>query len=343
MCWPAARGRRRGPYQATTAVLPPILQILADGGPQTGFGHLGRCLAIAEELGDGATYFTVADEAAAEFVRRHGGRVGGEPAAVVLIDRRAPTDAVEVAALHADGCRVVLLDDAGSGRDTADLVIDPPTAVAWPPTRTPRLGGFEHVLLRRAVRAAAATASPDQAVLLTLGGSDPTGATPALADALTDAGIDVRVAIGPGYRGERPRSGTIVDTPEQFIAALAASQLLVSSYGHTLLEAAHLGIPAIVVAALPEHRDDAAAFCANGTAVLCEMSAGPPELVALVRELLADGDRRAALAARGRELVDGRGAERVAAATRELAAPAGHAGPVVARNVGWDAIDCAAC
>jgi spore coat polysaccharide biosynthesis predicted glycosyltransferase SpsG/SAM-dependent methyltransferase len=335
---------RSGPPEAESVVLALILQIIADGGPQTGFGHLGRCLAIAEELG-GDAVFAIEDESAAEFVRTHGGRVGEQPAPVVLIDRRAPTSAEEVRERQAAGARVVLLDDAGDGRDCADLVIDPPTAAAWPPTRTPRLAGFEHVLLRREVRegveANASGRSPT--VLLAMGGSDPTNATPVLAQALADAGIDVSVAIGPGYRGERPRVGTIIDRPERFVAALARSQLLVASFGHTLLEAAHLGIPAIAVAALPEHREDAAAFCANGTAVLFDSSSGPQALVELVRELLADEGRRAALAERGRALVDGRGAERVAAAIRELTARQAHSGPVVAHNDGWDAIDCEVC
>jgi UDP-2,4-diacetamido-2,4,6-trideoxy-beta-L-altropyranose hydrolase len=250
-------------------------------------------------------------------------------APVVLIDRRVPTDAREVQARHDAGQRVVLLDDSGSGRDAADLVIDPPTAASWPPTRAPRLAGFEHVLLRREVRDAASTHPAGAAesrsgpVLLTMGGSDPTGATPALTEALAAAGIEITVVLGPGYRGQRPAAGTVLDDPELFVRALAASSLFIASYGHALLEAAYLGVPALAVVLLPEHRDDAAAFCANGTAAMLDMSVEvrPRALIDIVGELLASDARRAALADRGRQLIDGSGTARVAAAIQALTEP----------------------
>ena len=328
---------------------PPALQIVADGGPQTGFGHVGRCLAIAEAFGDDAV-FSVEDESAAGFIEAHGGRTGAASAPVVLIDRRAPTDAGEVAALHDAGRRVVLLDDSGSAREVADLVVDPPTAASWAPTRAPRLGGFEHVLLRREVRDAAASRRPGEfagRVLLALGGSDPAGATPVLADALAAAGIDVTAVLGPGYRGSRPSLARVIDRPERFVGALADTDLFVASYGHSLLEAAHLGVPAIAIALNADQLEDATAFCANATAELLDMTTGvdAPALVALVAELLASGERRQALADRGRALIDGRGAERVARAIRALA-PADqrpHAGRVVGRSGEWNAIDCEIC
>ena len=320
------RGRQSAapalPPPTERAALTPILQIIAAGGPRIGYGHIGRCLAIAEELGDAAV-FSVEDPGAAGFVRAHGARVAAaSDAPVVLIDRRAPTGADEVRALHDAGRRVVLLDDPGAGRDSADLLIDPPTAAAWAPTSAPRLAGFEHALLRReirdAVRDPAAGRGP---VLLTMGGSDPSGATPALAAALAAAGVDVLSVLGPGYRGERPAAGAVLDRPEGFPAALAASRLAVATFGHTLLEAAHLGVPAIAVALHPDQVEDAAAFCANGTAELLDLSdeLRPRALVELVRELDASRTRRAELAARGPALVDGCGAERVARAIRALA------------------------
>ena len=306
------------------------LQIIADGGPQTGFGHIGRCLAIAEAFGSDA-FFSVEDQSAAAFIEARGARTqatGTERAPVVLIDRRAPTDAGEVGARHDAGALVVLLDDSGSGRDGADLVVDPPTAAHWAPTPAPRLAGFEHVLLRREVRdaaisrAASAAALPGSPrVLLAMGGSDPTGATPALADALAGAGIGVCAVLGPGYRGARPALARVLDHPERFVAALAGAELFVASYGHALLESAHLGVPAVAVVLLPEHLDDARSFCAHETATLLDLSAGvsPSALVEVVGALLASQAQRDALAARGRALIDGRGSDRVARAIRALA------------------------
>ena len=344
-----ARRRGRRPLDVSPTTRPPALQIVADGGPQTGFGHIGRCLAISEAFGEDAA-FSVDDGSAADFIEAHGGRTDAVSAPIVLIDRRAPTDAGEVAALHDAGRRVVLLDDSGSARQVADLVVDPPTAARWTPTRVPRLGGFEHVLLRREVRDAAASRRPGTfagRVLLALGGSDPTGATPVLADALAAADIDVTAVLGPGYRGSRPSLARVSDRPEVFVNALADTDLFVASYGHSLLEAAHLGVPGIAIALTADQLEDATAFCAHATAELIDMTEGvqAPALVALVAELLASSERRQALADHGRALIDGHGAERVARAIRALA-PADqrpHVGRVVGRSGDWNAIDCEIC
>ncbi len=294
------------------------LEIVADAGADIGFGHVGRCLALAEELGDAAAFVVHRD--AAEFVERRGGRLRSCPdAPVVLIDRRGPTDTTEVRALHAAGRRVVLLDDMGSGRAEADLVIDPPTAAEWPRTPVPRLAGFEHVLLRREVRRTSRSPRP-AGVLVAMGGSDPGRATAPLTAALHAAGFEVKGNIGPGYSAPLPESGTLLSSSASFIEAVAQARLLVASYGHTLLEAAYLGVPAVAVVLRSEHREHAQAFCDNGTAVMVDFSTeiDAEALVATARALLASEARLSGLAARGRELIDGRGTERVAAAVRVL-------------------------
>jgi UDP-2,4-diacetamido-2,4,6-trideoxy-beta-L-altropyranose hydrolase len=300
---------------------PALVEIVADGGHAVGFGHLGRCLAIAEILGERAA-FTVDDPDAVGFVRSRGGRIGGGAAPVTLIDRREPTPEDTVRALQDAGRRVALLDDRGPGRMLANLVIDPPTAAGWPPAGGRRLDGFEHALVRAEVVAARAADERRGGVLLGIGGSDPAGLTVPLAAALAD--FDLEVARGPGYRGARPAHGRPLGSPAEWIGAVARASLVVCGFGHSLLEAACLGVPAIAVVFIPEHAEHARAFARVGTAVTIDMSEGPrPDaLAALAGELLADGDRLAAMGARGRALVDGRGAERVALALRALASPA---------------------
>jgi spore coat polysaccharide biosynthesis predicted glycosyltransferase SpsG len=288
---------------------PAEVEIVADGGHAVGFGHLGRCLAIAEILGDRAA-FTLTDSEATAFVRARGARTGGAPdAPVVLLDRREPTSEATVRSLRCAGRRVALLDDRGAGRMLADLVIDPPTANGWPPSGGRRLDGFEHALVRAEVVAAQRDGAGG-GVLLGIGGSDPAGLTVPLAAAL--AGFDLEVVCGPGYRGERPAHGR----PGEWIGALARAAVVVCGFGHSLLEAACLGVPAIAVVFLPEHVGHARAFTQAGTAIAIEMTDGPRPraLATLVGELLADRERLAAMGARGRALVDGRGAERVAVA-----------------------------
>lgn len=244
----------------------------------------------------------------------------GAPAPVVLIDRREPTGAGLLASLHAEGRQVCLLDDPGDGRASADLVIDPPTGSSWPPAGGHRLSGFEHVLVRGDVRAAAECPRPGVEVLLSMGGSDPDGLTPALAQALRAEGASVLTVLGPAYQGSAP-GGEVLDKPDDWPRALAGAQLLVGRFGHTLLEAAHLGTPTLAVATSERASEEAQAFAAYGTIDAIRVH-GPGDARAVAERalaLLADSTPLAAMAARGRELVDGRGATRVAAALRELA------------------------
>lgn len=295
-----------------------LVEILAAGGPSLGFGHVGRCLALWEELGASAA-FNVQDETVVEFLRARGAPIAPAASApIALLDSAQPTIEREVRSLQAAGRRVVLLDDLGAGRMAADMVIDPPTAAVWPPAGGQRLAGFEHVLLRREVRAAADVTSPREGVILSMGGSDPAGLTPALGAALAAAGIETTVALGPGYRGPAP-AGRVVGSGA-FVAALAQAALLVTGYGHSLLEAAHLGIPAISVVYRDEHLTHARAFCHHGTACMLEMTDGaqPAELAELADRLLGQPERLAGMTARGQELVDGAGAARIAAALLAL-------------------------
>ncbi|MFI5009050.1 MAG: hypothetical protein ACHQDY_02110 [Solirubrobacterales bacterium] len=310
----------------------PLVEIVLEGGPRLGFGHAGRCLALWEEL-EGRAVFRVQDAAVSGFLQARGAPVvaGGGHAPFVVLDRAAPVAPAEVRALQDAGRSVALIDDLGPARMQADVVIDPPTAALWPAASGLRLAGFEHVLLRREVRAAEPVlplasgsgfgSAAGGGVLLAMGGSDPAGLTPGLAKALSAVGIDVAVALGPGYRGMFPTEGSVLASPDAFAGALAGAELLLAGYGHSLLEAAHLGVPAIAVVYRPEQLPHARAFCAQGTARMFDLTvrSRSREVAQAAAELLAEPRLRAEMSARGRQLVDGLGARRVARALMELA------------------------
>jgi spore coat polysaccharide biosynthesis predicted glycosyltransferase SpsG len=307
------------PGQTDAAGSAPTIFLQADGGGPIGFGHLGRCLAIWQELG-GVAAFEEASDGVRAWLEDRGVRTAprGTTAAVVLLDRVASVELADVAALQQAGARVCLLDDPGPGRAIADLVIDPPTAAMWPPASGRRLSGFKHALLRRDVREAAFSPLEGIGVLLSVGGSDPARLTPALSRALRTAGVLHTPVLGPGYAG--PNVPGALRDPTDFARTLAGADLVVTGFGHTLLEAAHLGIPAVALAQRGSDRTDAAAFVRHGCAKWLDAprDVDPRVLAGEIARLHADAPLRAELAARGRRLVDGRGAQRVADALREL-------------------------
>jgi spore coat polysaccharide biosynthesis predicted glycosyltransferase SpsG len=291
--------------------------LVVDGGRRLGYGHAGRCLSICEELG-GAAGFRVFDPELEDYLLRHHAPVVADQqrAAVVVIDRAQPTAAEEAERLNRAGSRVALVDDPGSARAVAQLVIDPPTAVDWSAVAGRRVGGFEHALIRREIRNATPDPGARADVLVSLGGSDPTGSTPTVLGALHGVGVEAKAICGPGYSGP-PVDDRFRIAADRWPQALAGATLLITRFGHTLLEAAHRGVPAIALIANARDRDAASGFAGHGSARLGELDS-PRAVAEAARALLEDEGALDAMARRGRELVDGRGAERVASVIREL-------------------------
>ena len=90
--------------------------------------------------------------------------------------------------------------------------------------------------------------------------------------------------------------------------------------GTMKLEVACLGRPAILLAVADDQLASGPAFASTGAAAyLGDGRTIEPEQVRFaVRELIEDGPRRAAMALAGARVVDGQGAERIAAAILSL-------------------------
>lgn len=172
---------------------------------------------------------------------------------------------------------------------------------------------------------------PARRILISLGGSDPDGQTPKAVEALSGlgAGVEAVVVLGAANSHEEaarknvpPGASVRFERDVSDMRALMAwADCAVLAGGVTALEACASGLPAILMTLAENQVEPARALDAAGAAELAGegrlITAG--DLGARLAALAASPERLAAMGARGRSLVDGSGARRVADALLALA------------------------
>jgi UDP-2,4-diacetamido-2,4,6-trideoxy-beta-L-altropyranose hydrolase len=237
--------------------------------------------------------------------------------------------------------KLAAIDDNGEiGSAVDDLIINQnrhasPALYPRRADHTRLLLGTDYALLRREFRdwhgpPRIVPASARQ-ILVTLGAADPSNVTAdviACLGAALAADIEIVVAVGgsnphadaiAARAAQLPNCRLLRDPGAEMPHLMAAADLAVCAGGGTMWEMACMGVPFIPIVIADNQRQAAAAMARDGYPAI-ERSAVSSELPALVTALAADAGRRETLSRRGRQLVDGRGAERVCAALRELAA-----------------------
>jgi UDP-2,4-diacetamido-2,4,6-trideoxy-beta-L-altropyranose hydrolase len=316
----------------------------ADSGPGVGLGHVARSCAIALELKRlGAEPAMVVPEArGADYVRTSGlqpivssGFAGfaGEaarPSAAVVDSYRL--DAADVSALRARGIRVAALDDTATDVLPADLVINgAPGAERLPYERRP---GVEYVLgpqyfpLRETFRSwpeKAITADVSR-VLVTVGGEDVHNLLAGLMSACEAVFTGAVVTGVCGTRRAAPDAQpakTILYAPPDYVDLVRRADVVLCGAGQSLIEAAATGTPAAALLLGADQRPQLTAIAAAGACVEAgswEMTPAEREgCVRLALERLRPAAARSEMSRRGRSLVDGGGAMRVAAEILRLA------------------------
>jgi spore coat polysaccharide biosynthesis predicted glycosyltransferase SpsG len=277
--------------------------------------------AVAVDGGEGATA-----------IARHADELAAD---VVVLDG-PHFDHRWIAAL-ADARRTLAsLDDRGVAPLPTPVVINPgfgaeALADRYPAARQ-RLLGRRYHLLRREFRAlppgGAPLADDVRRIVVTMGGSDPVGATEAVMIQLAGAGRELVVVRGPGFRNHaavelaatvvRARGGAVifVDDPPSLAPVLADCDAAVSAAGGTLTELAYLGRPTYAIAIVDDQVDVAARLARAGLVAggnaLAAMS--PVGLGVQLLQFLDDAAGRRALAAAAAATVDGFGHVRILAA-----------------------------
>jgi UDP-2,4-diacetamido-2,4,6-trideoxy-beta-L-altropyranose hydrolase len=243
-------------------------------------------------------------------------------------------------ALKDAGLKVLFLDDYGqAGHYFADIVLNQNLSARTEiyPSREPHtqlLLGPNYCLLRReftAWRDWKREVSPlGRRVLVTMGGSDPENVTARVVDALALVGVEDLEAVvvmgGSSPHSEMPefssaQSGNKISARRDVtnIAELMAwADVAVSSAGTTCWELCLLALPALLVH-VAENQTAVARELARRH---CAVHLGGPrdftveQLAEKLQKLLKSAETRQDISVRCRELVDGRGAWRVASAMR---------------------------
>lgn len=314
----------------------------ADGGAGIGAGHLTRCGALAEALRQNGGISTLATRASARQ-----GLTDWESAFASVIELREPADAAgdEAAMLarHLDAEWVVadIYDPAElrrlragySGRFAvladfveqahgADLVVDGSAGAdkkPWPPAKASarHLLGPRFAMLKPAIAGASATGGGG--ILITFGAADEenVGLSVFRALAATRISLPITLAAPVGAEAEA-EARRIADGPRGALRILPLGPILdpmrhtdiaVCGAGLTALEFAFLGVPMVVLPIADNQRRAAEGIAESGAAVEAE---SVEHAVEAAIALAADAGRRAEMARKGRALVDGRGAARVA-------------------------------
>ena len=334
------------------------LLIRCDGSPELGMGHVVRCLAIAEAvvaqghpapaflmtsstLGTArvqAAGFQVYPVSAAHlsgsgFV--HAVEMSG--ATTVCVDVRDALSRNDLERLRAEGVRIAVLDDASDRRLAADLAFYPPVpqvaALDWSGFSGEKLVGWEWIPLRSmfADCTHAALVEPPR-LLVSLGATDPHGMTLPVLEVLAalDVNCQVRVVIGSvcPQRAEihaalehLPMPCECLEDVTDMAALMAEAGLAVVAFGMTAYELAACGVPALYLCASEDHAQSAAALVQAGAGFSLGVvdDGSTARLQAALGDVLGNRDMRRAMAARARALIDGRGAQRIAARLTERA------------------------
>jgi UDP-2,4-diacetamido-2,4,6-trideoxy-beta-L-altropyranose hydrolase len=232
------------------------------------------------------------------------------------------------------GFRLLLIDDYGHATHYwADLLLNPcirgkPDRYSAREPQVELLTGLDYVLLRKEFSAWRTLSRPMPAVarrvLVTLGGGDAGNVTLKAIEGLARlAGIEVTVVVG-GSNPNQPAVASAVSAlampmrvvidAENMPELMAWADIAVAAAGSTSWELGFMGLPSIVMI-LADNQEELGAALADAGLARClgraaEVTA--ERLAEALQALVLDQPQRQQMSLRGKQLIDGIGAQRVA-------------------------------
>lgn len=326
--------------------------IRVDCSKEIGLGHAMRCLALACALKEqgAAVHFASADclrsfaarLKACEFplneitsgrgttddASETAGHAEDISADLVILDGYAFTSNFQQT-VRAPGWRLMVVDDNGElAPFESDIVLNhnpQATPEDYAGTGLPplQLIGARYTMLRpefNAFSSAGRDTANMRQLLVAIGGTDAGGLTSNVLNAietLPGPALDVRIAGKaelPSKAG--PHTYQCIGEIENMAAAMAQSDAAIIGAGSMLWEAAFMALPCISLIVADNQANGADYFAARRCGHVLDARGGfnAEEMTRSLSALITDPMRRQAFAENGRKLIDGRGAERIAAA-----------------------------
>lgn len=327
-----------------------VMGLVAEGSPAVGTGHVVETFSIARAALRRGLHVALwvnrdcppalLDHAPVEVksindlspneLERAARKMQQQECSVVLTNFRR-LDNAQVAALRSRVAKVACIDELGNTDLDCNLIINnsivsdyhyytsgnPDVRIAAGPQYMAMSEGYE-ALNRRA------RSIPDRLsnLLVTLGGTDQTGTTFKIVDALLGEyeGTTKRVVVGAAFSRRRElesmiegRSAFELHYNVPSLGDLIFDADVGFTYGgNTLYEFACVGTPPLVLFEAPHERDQARAFERNGFGHC--LGSGPDltaDAILAGLKAMEAPEKRRSHSEKGRSLVDGRGAERI--------------------------------
>jgi UDP-2,4-diacetamido-2,4,6-trideoxy-beta-L-altropyranose hydrolase len=238
-------------------------------------------------------------------------------------------------ALKDAGCKVLFLDDYGHASPySADLILNQNAGAdeALYANKEPYMQlllGPRYALLRREYKQwrdwKREIPARGRKVLVTMGGSDPANFTARVTQAVAAVEVEdleARIVVGGSnphfeslqrYCSQTAERIKVWRSVSDMAELMVWADVAVSSAGTTSWELAFMQMPSVLLAVVEHQRPVAQAMGASGAAVSLGWfsETGERRITQSLMELLGNGELRREMATNGRQLVDGRGVDRV--------------------------------
>jgi len=205
----------------------------------------------------------------------------------------------------------------------ADVVVNPNiNMVDYKSSSSEYLLGPKYVILEDCFKKNKKTIKEKiNSIMISMGGSDPRNYTNRVIEALKDFDLNIDVVVGPLLKNKEDLRKRISQfdnfnlrldiTNKEICSLMLKNDILLSTAGNTMYEAASIGLPNIVFCNHQRHNEIATPFEKLGIVINLETEPKINTIKNAIHSLINDFNQRKKMNRLGKKLIDGKGAERI--------------------------------